>query len=83
MDGCHCERSIYRSLPHQYYTMRRRRRRMVMSQVRGIIRNVSETLVAIEEVGEEAVEAIRGVKMILARHHQLCRLLPRLVMCRA
>ena len=50
-----------------------------MSQVRGIIRNVSETLVAIEEVGEEAVEAIRGVKMILARHHQLCRLHPRLV----
>ena len=49
MDGCHCERSIYRSLPHQYCTMRRRRRRM--SQVRGIIRNVSETLVAIEEVG--------------------------------
>ena len=58
MDGCHCERSIYRSLPHQYCTMRRRRRRMRrrrrrrrMSQVRGIIRNVSETLVAIEEVG--------------------------------
>ena len=61
---------------------RRRRRTLVMSQVRGIIRNVSETLVAIEEVGE-AVEAIRGVKMILARHHQLCHLLPRLVMCRA
>ena len=55
---------------------------MVMSQVRGIIRNVSETLVAIEEVGE-AVGAIRGVKMILARHHQLCRLHLRLVMCRA
>ena len=51
---------------------------MVMSQVRGIIRNVSETLVAIEEVGK-VVEAIRGVKMILARHHQLCHLLPRLV----
>ena len=49
-----------------------------MSQVKGIIRNVSETLVAIEEVGE-AVEAIRGVKMILARHHQLCHLYPRLV----